>query len=96
MLLFFLETCSHRLSYKYWAESVTSEVSYKFYAINADSWTSFKSVDIARDREIVEMGINCPTNVSGNYYLQTNAEQPFAKGLEGITYQNEKIVVNVL
>lgn len=43
---------------------------------------------------MVEMGINCPTNVSGNYYLQTNTEQPFAKGLEGITYQTEKIVVS--
>jgi hypothetical protein len=33
------------------------------------------------------MGIDCPMNISGNYYLQTNMKVPHSKGMNGIIYE---------
>lgn len=36
------------------------------------------------------MGIDCPMDASGDYYLQTNGEQPFSKGMAGAAYEPKK------
>lgn len=36
------------------------------------------------------MGIDCPMDASGDYFLQTNGEIPFSKGTAGTAYEAKK------
>lgn len=55
-----LDLCSHRRSFKYYAESVMSPTGSTFQAVSAKSWSRFK-VDDTNASNVVSMGIDCPT-----------------------------------
>ncbi|XP_053958549.1 lipase member H-A isoform X2 [Anastrepha ludens] len=81
------DLCSHRRSWWFWAESVKNEFSEKFVAVKAINWTDFKNGKyIENEDHRVVMGHDCPTNISGDYYLQTNGVPPYARDLAGVTY----------
>lgn len=78
---------SHRRSWWFWAESVKKEFPNNFYAVKAKNWSDFKNgkyEDNAEQRAV--MGHDCPTNITGDYYLQTNGIPPYARDIAGITY----------
>jgi len=79
------DLCSHRRSWRFWAESVTLPVINTFEAVPATSWSAFKRHKVDESK-VVTMGLDCPSNATDNYYLQTNGESPFAKGAAGIVY----------
>ncbi|XP_067621841.1 lipase member H-A isoform X2 [Eurosta solidaginis] len=80
------DLCSHRRSWWFWAESVKKEFSERFFAIKAKSWTDFKNERFLDGNTSAIMGQDCPTNISGDYYLQTNGIPPYARDLAGIVY----------
>ncbi|KAG5669188.1 hypothetical protein PVAND_017082 [Polypedilum vanderplanki] len=77
--------CSHHRSWRFWAETVESNKGKIFPAVKCASWSDFKARKCDFD-EVTYMGIDCPTNVFGDYYLETNADTPYAKGLNGVKY----------
>ncbi|CAD7079399.1 unnamed protein product [Hermetia illucens] len=79
------DLCSHRRSWRFWAESVANKYPEKFNAVQARSWYQFQRGRTLTnyDPEVV-MGIDCPENLKGDYFLTTNAQEPFAKGKEGV------------
>ncbi|XP_055376343.1 lipase member I [Condylostylus longicornis] len=80
---------SHRRSWWFWAESISNKFSTKFEAVKSKSWNDFKTGKILPEEDpnlVVYMGEDCPLNITGDYYLQTNGETPFAKGLSGTKY----------
>lgn len=81
-----LDLCSHRRSWRFYAESVGTPADTTFHSIKASNWLSFKLGRVDRDN-IAVMGIDCtPETPEGNYYLQTNSVQPFARGMDGTHY----------
>lgn len=64
-----------------------------FYAVSVEhvdgqwsnSWEDFKLHKIDTD-SLVLMGIACPDTADGRYYLQTNRESPFGRGVKSIYY----------
>ncbi|XP_018795054.1 PREDICTED: lipase member H-A isoform X1 [Bactrocera latifrons] len=78
---------SHRRSWWFWAESVKKEFPCHFYAVKAKNWGDFKNGKyVDNEEQRVVMGHDCPTNITGDYYLQTNGIQPYARDMAGITY----------
>lgn len=69
--------CSHSKSYMYFAESINPE--YKFVAKKSKSWFHYMINSWEEGQDIL-MGDPCPLTARGSYYLQTNAEPPFAVG----------------
>lgn len=84
------DLCSHRRSWFYWAESIANKDKKSFPAVKCKSWDHFKDGKCEQAADIAYMGIDCPFDASGNYYLQTNGERPFSKGMTGITYVPRK------
>lgn len=84
------DLCSHRRSWFFWAESVARKDEKTFPAFKCKSWDNFKEGRIEEGAEVAYMGIDCPMNASGDYYLQTNGETPFCKGMEGTAYEGKK------
>lgn len=80
------DLCSHRRSWYFWAESVKNSKEKSFPAVKCKSWDLFKEGKIDEEAPIAYMGIDCQMNVRGDYFLQTNGEEPFSKGMTGITY----------
>ncbi|XP_059617747.1 uncharacterized protein LOC132262483 [Phlebotomus argentipes] len=80
------DLCSHRRSWRFWAESVTEKNRPSFHAVKCASWDKFKAGDCDKSEPAVYMGIDCPAGISGNYYLQTNGEPPYSKGSAGASY----------
>lgn len=85
------DLCSHRRSWFFWAESVANKEEKSFPALKCKSWDNFKEGKCDEDAPIAYMGIDCPLDVSGDYYLQTNGETPFSKGMAGISYESKTI-----
>ncbi|EDW11824.1 pancreatic triacylglycerol lipase [Drosophila mojavensis] len=81
---------SHRRSWWFWAESVSDRFPIKFDAVAAKSWDDFKLNKIIESEQPVVMGHNCPTNIHGDFYLQTNGLTPYARGKDGIIYVDPK------
>ncbi|XP_061386543.1 lipase member H-A-like [Musca vetustissima] len=82
---------SHRRSWWFWAESVANEYPVKFNCVKAKDWSDFKVGKLINDdREHVVMGHDCPTNISGDYFLQTNGSKPYARGVQGTYYIEPK------
>uniref|UniRef100_A0A1L8DJ03 Putative vitellogenin n=1 Tax=Nyssomyia neivai TaxID=330878 RepID=A0A1L8DJ03_9DIPT len=80
------DLCSHRRSWRFWAESVTEKHRPSFQSVKCASWDKFKSGDYDKSQPVVHMGIDCISGISGNFYLQTNGEPPYSKGDSGCTY----------
>ncbi|XP_076647999.1 pancreatic triacylglycerol lipase-like [Halictus rubicundus] len=75
------EGCNHARSWTYYAESVLNPDG--FMAIQCTSSGQFKTGKCNR-ANVVPMGYATPTTARGNFYLHTNSQSPFAKGLRGI------------
>jgi hypothetical protein len=58
----------------------------KFPAVKCKSYDQFKDGKVDEDAPMGFMGIDCPMNISGDYYLQTNGDEPYCKGISGISY----------
>ncbi|CRL04727.1 CLUMA_CG017787, isoform A [Clunio marinus] len=84
------DLCSHRRSWYFWAESVARKQEKSFPSIKCKSWNNFKEGRHEGTTEIAYMGIDCPLNASGDYFLQTNGETPFSKGMTGTVYEAKK------
>lgn len=75
---------SHLQSLYYFIESVKTPKKNVFQAISANSWDDFVKIKFNKNIDLnktVEMGLNCPRNATGNYYLETYDRAPFARGL---------------
>ncbi|XP_037903884.1 phospholipase A1 member A-like isoform X2 [Hermetia illucens] len=82
-----IHACGHSRAWWYWAESVADKNINKFVAVKAGSWENFKSNQVEGSNPFSFMGLNCQTESSGTYYLQTNGSTPFARGDQGTSYQ---------
>jgi Lipase len=80
------DLCSHRRSWWLWAESVAKKHEVSFHAVKCKSWDNFKEGKVEEDAPMGYMGIDCPMNISGDYYLQTNGNSPYSKGTLGTSY----------
>ncbi|XP_015435537.1 PREDICTED: lipase member H-B-like [Dufourea novaeangliae] len=56
-----------------------------FLAVKCDSYDYFK-VDACNRSDIIPMGERPPALASGKYYLQTNGQRPYARGIDGTRY----------
>ncbi|XP_037928032.1 pancreatic lipase-related protein 3 isoform X3 [Teleopsis dalmanni] len=85
---------SHRRSWWFWAESVTGKFTDNFEAVKAKNWNDFKNGKVlSSSHNIVVMGHDCPTNICGDYFLQTNGITPFARGKAGTIYVEPKELI---
>lgn len=84
------DLCSHRRSWFFWAESVAAKNEKSFPSVKCKSWDNFKEGNSEEGAPMAYMGIDCPMDASGDYYLQTNGEQPFSKGMAGAEYEPKK------
>lgn len=84
------DLCSHRRSWFFWAESVTMKDEKSFPSVKCKSWDDFKEGRYDKEAPIAYMGIDCSTDVTGDYFLQTNGETPFSKGGLGTSYETQK------
>uniref|UniRef100_A0A2H1V975 SFRICE_028838 n=1 Tax=Spodoptera frugiperda TaxID=7108 RepID=A0A2H1V975_SPOFR len=73
--------CSHWRSWQYYAESVRNPEA--FPASPALSYMYFQ-LNPNRAQGMKYMGYGCDSNARGNYYLTTNSQAPFARGMNGI------------
>ncbi|CAH0714530.1 unnamed protein product, partial [Brenthis ino] len=73
--------CSHWRSWRFYAESVRNPEA--FPASPAESYHKFRD-NPTPEIGMVYMGANCDTNARGSYYLTTNSESPFGKGMDGL------------
>ncbi|XP_055917530.1 pancreatic triacylglycerol lipase-like [Eupeodes corollae] len=80
------DLCSHHRSWRFWAESVAdvNDSSPKFLGFPSGTYLQFLAAGKGNlKNKPVEMGINCPMSARGNYYLKTNSQSPFARGMDG-------------
>ncbi|XP_076648060.1 uncharacterized protein LOC143356342 [Halictus rubicundus] len=80
--------CSHSRSWMYYAESVLNPDG--FMAIQCTGSWQFKTGTCNR-ANVVPMGYATPTTARGKFYLHTNSQSPFAKGLQGIYMENNVV-----
>lgn len=82
---------SHRRSWWFWAESVANKYPDKFNSVKAKNWSDFKNGKFINDNNThVQMGHDCPTDICGDYFLQTNGVCPFGRGLAGTNFIDPK------
>ncbi|XP_059612777.1 vitellogenin-2-like [Phlebotomus argentipes] len=69
-------SCSHSRSWRYYAESVYPGNENGFLAKRCNLFLAYKQ-ELCSGEDIIPMGYATPTNATGNYYLETNAESPY-------------------
>ncbi|XP_076645229.1 pancreatic triacylglycerol lipase-like isoform X2 [Halictus rubicundus] len=74
------DLCSHHRSWRFYAESVTNPLG--FLGVQCADDLSFQT-NSCNYSDIVQMGFDTPSTARGVYYLHTNSQSPFAKGLQG-------------
>ncbi|XP_055546007.1 pancreatic triacylglycerol lipase isoform X2 [Wyeomyia smithii] len=79
--------CSHRRSWWFWAESVAERPTASFHSVRCKSWGDFKEGKVDRSAQIAHMGIDCSADAKGDYYLQTNGNPPYSRGVAGAKYE---------
>lgn len=55
----YLDLCSHRRSWWFWAESVAERGTQSFHSVRCKSWGDFKEGKVDRTAQVVHMGIDC-------------------------------------
>ncbi|XP_063235086.1 lipase member H-like [Bacillus rossius redtenbacheri] len=70
-------SCAHHRAPAFYAESITS--SKPFTAVRCSKWSIYQQGSCSGNPTAV-MGAYTPANASGNYWLKTNAESPYAQG----------------
>ncbi|CAH1639587.1 unnamed protein product [Spodoptera littoralis] len=73
-------SCSHILSYAFYAESLTAVGGSQFVATACESYEEAVSQTCSGDKGVVFGGIGDKTGQSGIYSFQTNFVPPFAQG----------------
>lgn len=76
----FIALCSHHVSWRLWAESLTTLDQTAFRAVQAASWRQF-TLGNFNPGFTVQMGVNTPNYASGDWYLQTNGESPRSRDI---------------
>ncbi|XP_014483285.1 PREDICTED: uncharacterized protein LOC106748882 [Dinoponera quadriceps] len=66
--------CSHKYSWRFYAESVTNELS--FLGVQCSSWSRFLSGECNNHTRVV-MGYGASRRANGSIYLMTAAQNPF-------------------
>ncbi|XP_053612720.1 inactive pancreatic lipase-related protein 1-like isoform X2 [Plodia interpunctella] len=79
--------CSHWRSWRFFAESVRNPEA--FPASPASSYQKFRE-NPTPEVGMVYMGFNCDTSAQGSYYMTTNGQSPFGKGMEGLYSKGKK------
>ncbi|KAJ1522219.1 hypothetical protein ONE63_002527 [Megalurothrips usitatus] len=76
--------CSHHRSWKFFAESVLNATA--FPAVLCSSWDDFKDGACpANSTNVVYLGYSANArNLTGSFYLTTNADAPFGRGQGGL------------
>ena len=80
--------CSHRRSWMYFAESVRHTNSKTFYSVPCSTWQDFVTQNCPENTTTTQtfMGIDTNPNLTGDFFLQTNAQEPYSRGIYGIFY----------
>ncbi|XP_035434073.1 inactive pancreatic lipase-related protein 1 isoform X2 [Spodoptera frugiperda] len=73
--------CSHWRSWRFFAESVRNPEA--FPASPAESYHKFRE-NPNPEEGMVYMGYSCDNKAEGSYYLTTNSQTPFGKGMDGL------------
>ncbi|KAI5636168.1 lipase domain-containing protein [Phthorimaea operculella] len=81
------DLCSHWRSWRFYAESVRNPEA--FPASPAASYQKFLD-NLTPETGMVYMGYNCDTSAEGSYYLTTNGQSPFGKGIDGLYPKRKK------
>ncbi len=64
------DLCSHRRSWRFWAESVAGKDTPTFHSVKSKSWSDFKKHRVD-ESYIIQMGLNCPETYGMlNYYVE--------------------------
>ncbi|XP_031626943.1 lipase member I-like [Contarinia nasturtii] len=80
-----------RRAWQMWAETVQPSEQPVFLSVHAKGLNDFKKGRVNHS-EIVQMGIDCPMSAKrGDYFLQVNLNQPYAKGIKGLKYEKSRI-----
>lgn len=60
-----------------------------FYSVPCSSWENFTDNNCESQSNGIEalMGIDSDPRLTGNYYLQTNGEDPYDQGEDGMIYK---------
>ena len=76
------DLCSHRRSWRYWAESVSATEETAFLSRSVRCLHGFACRSL-RATTFVQMGINTASDVRGNFFLATNEAPPYSRGIDG-------------
>jgi pimeloyl-ACP methyl ester carboxylesterase len=78
------DRCSHRRAWRFWSESVLNKRTFR--AVRCKSWNDFK-LDYCQYGITTYMGFDIPiATLRGDYYLQTNPTESYARDNLGIRY----------
>uniref|UniRef100_A0A1B0D1A0 Lipase domain-containing protein n=1 Tax=Phlebotomus papatasi TaxID=29031 RepID=A0A1B0D1A0_PHLPP len=80
-------SCSHSLSWKYYAESVYPGNEYGFLATRCNSIYAYARKLCSQ--KTIPMGYATPTTAKGNYFLTTNEHPPYGKNSKVSTISNK-------
>ncbi|XP_041988289.1 phospholipase A1-like [Aricia agestis] len=80
------DLCSHNRAWQFFIETLFAPTS--FPAVSADTYEEFVEMD-GRANFTAYMGELVSTKAKGNYYLTTNAQEPFGMGEEGTRPSNQ-------
>ncbi|XP_059616597.1 vitellogenin-1-like [Phlebotomus argentipes] len=70
-------SCSHSMAWRYYAESVYPGNENAFMATRCNSLKAYSSKKCPFPP--IPMGFATPTNVKGNFFLETNSDEPYGK-----------------
>lgn len=72
----------------YFSESVESMDHKSFSAVPCDSWENFQANNCPENQTSKQdyMGYYASNDITGDYFLQTNPDSPFYRGLIGMYY----------
>ncbi|XP_072938692.1 phospholipase A1-like [Epargyreus clarus] len=77
-------TCSHSRTISFFVESINSPNTFiASKASDCQSWTQGNSGDCTREN-ILYVNDKMDASARGNYYLSTNPQEPYGKGLKGL------------
>ncbi|XP_076290861.1 lipase member H-A-like isoform X2 [Lasioglossum baleicum] len=77
------QVCSHNMSAIFIQQAlIRPEL---FLSVKCNSWYDFKAGNCDRN-VVIPMGENAPCHVTGRFYLQTNPQKPYGRGLQGTFY----------
>ncbi|GJQ68236.1 hypothetical protein Trydic_g10768 [Trypoxylus dichotomus] len=69
--------CAHSRSHEYYAESILSS---RFVSSKCDSYSNYDKGDCSHNRQSLMGQLYIDTSASGEYYLTTNNQAPYARG----------------